>query len=195
MATHACRILNASQKVIFLTPFELVNAKDFVDKAKDDGFRVVTIPENIQQKIKGLEDLAGNPIRDLEQFKVEWNQSFEFKFVNPKDLTREERMIFDKTKQIVDLIGGLPKNVKKIMISETMRMETSSYKEATGLWEAAEERIIIKRTQLRSLKEYAATLLHEIAHVRSGTSDISREFEDELTSLLGLISSNVVLRG
>jgi len=194
VATHACRILNASQKVIFLTPFELVNAKDFVDKAKDDGFRVVTIPENIQQKIRGLEDLAGNPIRDLEQFKDEWNRSFEFKFVSPNDLTREERMIFDKTKQIADLISGLPKNVKKIMISETMRMETASYREATGLWEAAEERIIIKRTQLRSLKEYASTLLHEIAHARSGTSDISREFEDELTSLLGLVSSNIVLR-
>ena len=194
VATHACRILNASEKVIFLTPFELVNAKDFVDKAKDDGFRVVTIPENIQQKIRGLEDLAGNPIRDLEQFKDEWNRSFEFKFVSPNDLTREERMIFDKTKQIADLISGLPKNVKKIMISETMRMETASYREATGLWEAAEERIIIKRTQLRSLKEYASTLLHEIAHARSGTSDISREFEDELTSLLGLVSSNIVLR-
>jgi len=194
VATHACRILNASEKVVFLTPFELVTAKDFVDKAKGDGFRIVTIPENIQQKIRGLEDLAGNPIRNLEQFKDEWNQSFEFKFVNPKDLTREEQMTFEKTKHIVDLIGGLPKNVKKIMISETMRMETSSYREATGLWEATEERIIIKRTQLRSLKEYAATLLHEIAHARSGTSDISREFEDELTSLLGLISSNVILR-
>jgi hypothetical protein len=194
VATHACKILNASEKVIFLTPLELVNAKDFVDKAKGDGFRVVTIPENIQQKIRGLEDLAGNPIRDLEQFKDEWNQNFEFKFVNPNDLAREERMIFDKTKQIVDLIGGLPKNVKKIMISETMRMETASYREATGLWEAAEERIVIKRSQLRNLKEYAATLLHEIAHARSETSDISREFEDELTSLLGLISSNVVLR-
>jgi hypothetical protein len=193
VATHACRILNASEKTIFLTPSELVNAKDFVDKAKGDGFRVVTIPENIQQKIRGLEDLAGNPIHDLEQFKDEWNRSFEFKFVNPDDLTREERMVFDRTKRIVDLIGGLPKNVKKIMISETMRMETSSYKEATGLWEAAEERIIIKRTQLRSLKEYAATLLHEMAHAISGTSDISREFEDELTSLLGLISSNAVL--
>lgn len=194
VATHACRILNVSEKVIFLTPFQLVNAKDFVDKAKGDGFRVVTIPENIQQKIRGLEDLSGNPIRDLEQFKNEWNQSFEFKFVNPKGLTREERMVFDKTKQIVDLIGGLPKNVKKVMISETMRMKISSYREATGLWEAVEERIIIKRTQLRSLKEYASTLLHEIAHARSGTSDVSREFEDELTLLLGLISSNVVLQ-
>ena len=193
VAAHACRILNASEKVVFLTPLELVNAKDFVDKAKGDGFRVVTIPENIQQKIRGLEDLAGNPIRDLMQFKDEWNQSFEFKFVNPNDLTLEERTIFDKTKLIVDLIGGLPENVRKIMISETMRMETASYSEATGLWEAAERRIIIKRSQLRSLREYAATLLHEIAHAKSGTSDISREFEDELTSLLGLISSSVVL--
>jgi len=194
IATHACKILNASQKVIFLTPLQLVNAKDFVDKAKGDGFRIVTIPDNIQQKIRGLEDLAGAPIRDLEQFKGEWNQSFEFKFVNPKDLTRAEKMIFDKTEEITDLVGGLPKNVKKIMISETMRLETMSYMEATGLWEPVEERIIIKRSRLRSLKEYAATLLHEIAHAKSGTSDISREFEDELTSLLGEISSNVVLQ-
>lgn len=194
VATHACRILNASEKVIFLTPFELVNAKDFVDKARNDGFKVVIIPENIEQKIRGLEDLAGNPIRGLEQFKDEWNRSFEFKFVSPNDLTREERTIFNKTEQITNLIGGLPKNVKKIMISETMRMESVSYIEATGLWEAAEGMIIVKRTQLRSLKEYASTLLHEIAHARSGTSDISREFEDELTLLLGLISSNVLLQ-
>jgi len=193
VAIHACKLLNAFEKVIFLTPSQLVEAKDMVDKAKGDGLTVVTIPENIQERISGVEDYSGNVIRDLEGFKEEWNRSFEFKFVNPNDLTREERMVFDKTKQIVDLIGGLPKDVKKIMISETMRMETASYREATGLWEVAEERIIIKRTQLRSLKEYAATLLHEIAHARSGTSDISREFEDELTSLLGLISSNAVL--
>ena len=113
VATHASKILSASEKVIFLTPFELVNAKDFVDKAKGDGFKVVPISENIQEKIRGLEDLAGNPIRDLGQFKDEWNQSFEFKFVSPNDLNREERMIFDKTKQIVDLIGGLPKKTSR----------------------------------------------------------------------------------
>jgi hypothetical protein len=193
VAVHACKILNASGKVIFLTPTELDTAKDMVDKAKGDGLNVVTIPENIKEKISGLEDYSGNIIRDLTGFTDEWNRSFKFKFVNPKDLTKEELKVFDKTKQIVDLIGGLPKNVKKITISETMRMEAASYREATGLWEASEERIIIKRTQLRSLKEYAATLLHEIAHARSGTSDVSREFEDELTSLLGLISSNILL--
>jgi len=195
VAAHASKILNAFQKVVFLTPSELVNAKDFVDKAKSDGFKLVTIPENVQQKIRGLEDLAGNPIRDLGQFQDEWNQSFEFKFVDPRNLTREEQIVFSKTREITELVGGFPRNVKAVVISETMRVETASFREATGLWEAAEERIIIKRTQLRSLREYSATLLHEIAHARSRTSDISREFEDELTSLLGLISSNVVLQG
>jgi len=194
VATHASRILNASQNVIFLTPSELVNATDVVDKARGDGFKVITISESIKQKIEGIEDVTGTPIRDLGQFMHEWNQSFEFKFIDPKDLTRDERVVFDKTKEIVDLVGGFPKNVKEIMISETMRMGTVTYQEATGLWERAEGRIIIKRTQLESLREYAATLLHEIAHARSGTSDISREFEDELTSLLGLISSNIVFQ-
>jgi hypothetical protein len=67
-------------------------------------------------------------------------------------------------------------------------------REATGLWEAAEERIVIKRIRLRSLRDYAGTLLHEVVHARSGTDDISREFEAELTALLGLISSNVMLK-
>ena len=44
-----------------------------------------------------------------------------------------------------------------------------------------------KRDQLRNLKDYAGTLLHEVAHVKSDASDISREFEQQLTSLIGTI--------
>ncbi|MCJ7633691.1 ATP-binding protein, partial [Candidatus Bathyarchaeota archaeon] len=194
VAIHACRLLNATEKVIFLTPQQLVETKDMVDHAKSDGLKVVTIPDNIREKISGLQDSSGSTIRDLEGFRDEWNRSFEFKFVNPGKLTKEERIVFERTDQIADLVGGLPKNVKKVMISETMRIEASRYGEATGLWEAAQERIIIKRTQLRSVRDYAGTLLHEIAHARSGTSDISREFEDHLTSLLGLMASSILAR-
>ena len=194
VAIHACRLLNATENVIFLTPQQLVETKDMVDHAKSDGLRVVTIPDSIREKISGLQDYSGNTIRDLEGFRDEWNRSFEFKFVNPGELTKEERMAFDRTGKIADLVGGLPKNVKKVMISETMRIESSGYGEATGLWEAAEERIVIKRTQLRSLRDYAGTLLHEIAHARSGTSDISREFEDQLTLLLGLMACSTLTR-
>ena len=130
VSVHACKLLNATDKVIFLNPFELVDAKDMVDNAKDDGFKIIIVPENIKQKIKGLKDIEGNPIRDLDEYKTEWNKSFEFKFVNEKDLSKSEREVFNKTKKILDSIGGKPTNVKKILISETMRLETMGYGES-----------------------------------------------------------------
>jgi len=190
VSVHACKLLNATDKVIFLTPFELMEAKDMVDHAKDDGFKIITIPENVKEKIRGLKDLEGNPIRDLEGYKTEWNESFEFKFVDEKHLTKNEKDVFNKTKELLGLIGGKPKNVKEILISETMRLESMGYSEASGLWEPYNKRIIIKRDQLKGLKSYAGTLLHEIAHALSGASDVSREFENELTRLLGRVSDN-----
>jgi hypothetical protein len=192
VAVHAVKLLNTSEKAIFLTPLELVEAKDMVDKAKNDGLTIITIPESIREKISGLTDYSGNVIRDLDGFRVEWNQIFELKFVSPNELTSEERLIYGSTDEICNIAGGLPRVVKAILISETMRMETSSYREATGLWEPLQGRIIIKRSQLRSLKDYASTLLHEYVHAKTGTIDVSRQFEDELTSLLGIISAKTL---
>jgi len=57
--------------------------------------------------------------------------------------------------------------------------------DALGLWQGATRTITIKRSQLSSLSEYAATLLHEAAHASSGATDATREFESELTNYLG----------
>ena len=186
VAVHAAKLLNDSEKVILVTPSQLVQTKDMIEHARNDGIKIVTIPESIQVKISGAMDYSGNVIRDLEGFKTEWNQSFEFKFVNPQELTRDEKMIFDKTTEISNLIGGMPTNVERVLISETMRPESYSYGEATGLWEESQKRIIVKRAQLRSLRDYSGTLLHEIAHAKSGTRDVSIEFENALTMLLGV---------
>jgi hypothetical protein len=125
---------------------------------------------------------------DLSQFKRAWNESFSFKFVSPNKLTPSERAVYDETPKVVALIGGLPTCVEEIRISETMRMENHVFVEAVGLWERP--RIIIKRSQLRSLEEYVGTLLHEMAHARGGAPDVSREFEQSLTELLGKTGSN-----
>lgn len=53
----------------------------------------------------------------------------------------------------------------------------------------AEQRIVVKRSQLRSLRDYAGTLLHELAHATSGAMDLTTLFEDELTRFLGSLSS------
>lgn len=189
VSVHATKILNASSKVLFVTPAELTDAKMMVDEAKRGGFQIVTIPETVRDKISGEADIAGNPIRDLTRFNQEWNESFEFKFVNPDSLRPAERAVFNTTPKILALIGGLPRNVKGIKISETMRMESFSFVEAEGLW--ASPNIIVKRAVLKSIEHYAGTLLHEIAHAQCGAEDVTREFEMSLTDLLGKTGSHI----
>ncbi|MFZ0591315.1 MAG: hypothetical protein WAM39_12595 [Bryobacteraceae bacterium] len=189
---HACKLLNSSGEVIFLTPAELIDAKDMVDHAQKDGYTVVAIPESVKAKIHDLTDDQGKPIRDLHLYATEWNQSFKFQFVNEKDLTRKERDIFRQTDTIFKLVGGKPRVIKEILISSTMRTEAGNHREANGIWEANSGRIIIKRDQLKDLEAYAGTLLHEIAHAASGASDVSEEFEGALTQLLGTLAKNAL---
>jgi hypothetical protein len=100
--------------------------------------------------------------------------------------------VFDMTGRLADLVGGLPSKVQSVKISETMRPETGSFSEARGLWTGT--KIIIKRSELASVDTYASTLLHEIAHARSGETDITIGFEQELTSLLGIVASKALRR-
>jgi len=186
ISVHACKLLNSLKKVIFLTSMEMFDAKNMVDDAKTSGFQVVIVPETVKEKIRDIKDYDGNPIRDLGQYTKEWNDNFKFKFVDPKKLNKQEKEIFEKTNKLFDLIGGKPSSIKKVLISETMRLD-SSFSEASGLWDGTN--IIIKRDQLKDLKAYAGTLLHETSHALSGASDVSREFELELTNIIGIISS------
>lgn len=191
VSAHATKILNSQEKVVFLTPSELMQDPKYIDEAKKAGIEIVTIPDNVRSKISGQADFSGNPIQDLTQFKSDWNDSFEFKFVEPHRLSTSEKVIYDTIPKIAELIGGIPSNVKHIKISETMRMETYAFVEAAGLWEPSTASIIIKRTQLRSLEEFAGTLLHEIGHARSGAPDVSSEYEKSLTELLGKTGSHI----
>jgi hypothetical protein len=189
---RAVMILNATSKVVFFTPEEMQSATMMVDEARSAGHEIITIPTSLKERIRGKVDISGSPIRELGQFYSEYNQSFEFRFVDPNELPSTEKAIFNMTEKILSLIGGRPKNVKQIIISQTMRKELGSFIEAEGLWESATGRIIIKRSVLANLERYAGTLLHEIAHARSGAMDVSREFELELTRLLGTASAAVV---
>jgi hypothetical protein len=60
------------------------------------------------------------------------------------------------------------------------------------VWEEHEHRIVIKRSQLKNLRDYAGTLLHEMVHATSQASDVTRRFEEGLTQLLGVITSNIL---
>lgn len=184
---HACKQLNARGKVIFLTAYELVIAADFVQRARDDEYKIIVVPETIRAKLPGIRDALGNPMRDLERYRGEWQDSFRFTFVDPADLSSAECRVWDELPTIFNARGGRPNRVRNVRISETMRLMEGDYREAVGLWEEAEGQIIIKRTQLNSLATFAGTVLHELSHTLSHAPDVSLEFEQTLTEEIGRI--------
>ena len=116
VAVHACKILNTSSSVVFVTPQQLQYDTMAIDNARNDGLSIIVVPETISHKIQGMKDISGNIMRDLGQYNLEWNESFEFKFVKSSELTLNERKIYDKTSDIFNLIGGKP-NIIKIYLN------------------------------------------------------------------------------
>ena len=149
----------------------------------------MTVPQNIRHALAGRSDTDGKAIRDLEVFHRELAASYEFRFVNAQDLDNSEWAIFRHVEQLVRMVGGLPKNVKEIKVSETMRPDLLTGDATVGLWDADTRRIIIKRSQLASLPLFAGTLLHEITHAATGHPDVSRAFESALTELIGSLAA------
>ncbi|HEU5406495.1 MAG TPA: ATP-binding protein, partial [Nitrospira sp.] len=162
VAVHACQILNAANKIIFVTATQRTAASDAIDHAISDGYKAVTVPENIKERLRGIKDIKGNAVRELDVYREEFARSFEFSFVDRSKLSAKEREVFDLHGAVAKLVGGLPQQVKQIKISETMRPEFVSACDALGLWEPANRWIIIKRSELRSVEAFAGTLLHEI---------------------------------
>mgnify|MGYP001408483709 FL=1 len=186
---YAVKLLNSFEKVVFVTTEQMVNATDLVDEVRTSGFEVIAIPSNLQEKIHGQIDTTGEKIRDLPQYSNERSDNFEFQFVTYNHLNDIEKECFDSINEILPIIGGKPYIVKEILISETMQRDNYSFTPSIGLWDGS--RIIIQRTELRSFESFLSTFLHELAHAKSGASDCTRQFEHELTNLLGKLSANI----
>jgi hypothetical protein len=189
VALHACRVLQTNEKVLFVTPWQMGSDNAQLRYAQDDGYRIVVVPDDIARSLGGLTDLNGNPLVNLGRYRDEWNDSFSFTFVSPDKITPAEQAVYARTREIAALSGvNIASRKLAVLISETMRLNEAG-DPVLGVWEAGEQRIVIRRDQLRGLASYAGTLLHEIGHMTSGTPDGSLEFESELSRLLGLTAA------
>ena len=61
-----------------------------------------------------------------------------------------------------------------------------------GFWDPPAGTIVIRRDQLRALPAFAGTLLPERTHAKTGTDDVSTDFEDALTEIPGLVAARLV---
>jgi hypothetical protein len=189
---HAVRILNSLKKVLFVSATELSSRPDLIDDARSTGFQVVAVPDNLTRKIQGIADISGNPVNEIHQFVKQHNEGFHFEWVCPSNLMPSEATVWAQCDSILRLIGGRPSAVKDIRISETMRRDPYASIDTIGLWDGNEGWIIIKRSQLQKLSDFAGTLLHEALHAKYELSDVSRDYESYLTRLVGDLASRLI---
>ncbi len=189
---HSVKILNQQGKYLFVTSFEAMQHPDMIDQARNSGHEIITIPENLKFKIQGSTDLSGNPIVDIGQFVSNYNDSFDFTFIDPDKLSDKEKAIYKLTPRIIDLFGGMPKKVKSINISSTMRKDFFADVETLGCWDEKTNSIVLARKTLKTISDYSGTLIHELIHAKTGHDDVTRAFESSLTETIGELCSHIL---
>jgi hypothetical protein len=187
VAIHACRVLQSTSKVVFVTPWQLPLA--FVEYARRDGYEPVVVPEDIAKALWNVTDLDGEPMFDLGAFRRSWNDSFQFEFVDPADLTDTERSVHNLGNELIRILEiDLGKvGVDEVRVSKTMRLNEHGG-ETVGVFDKEMRRVVIKRDQLREASRFFGTLLHELEHAASGHGDGTLEFEEALTARMGTVA-------
>lgn len=181
----ALNLMHEKKQVVYFTEQELQTIPNIIGNVKSDGYEVVVITEQQKSKLETQVLTGGPQVRTVENYIQEYNTSFQYKFVDINKLNKEERRIFDFTPKIISLVGIPSYRIPAVRISETMRVTTD---DTEGVWDSSIPAIVIKRSKLNSLIEYAATLLHEVGHATTGAPDVSRAFEHVLTEYLGKAS-------
>lgn len=189
---HAVDLLNRTGKYIFLTVFEVEMNPSMMDDIRRDNKEPFIIPDNLRYKIKGKSDYEGNPIIDIDQYVKDYNDSFEFDFVQESELSKSEKKVYEYMNEIINMFGKIPKTVREIKVSNNIRKDYFDNSVTLGVFDSSEELIVIHRRALKTVNSFAGTLLHELIHAKTGLPDVNREFENELTNLIGMLSSKIL---
>lgn len=185
-------LLHEREDVLFVVEHELHSHPDVIDHARADGLKIVIVTNAEKSKLVEQARHGGVEVRTLENYVAEFNESFEYSFVEPHDLTAEERAIYDLSAEIMALVGVAGHDTPEVKISETMRIGRD---DTEGVWDPDLDAIVVKRANLQTRRSYASVLLHELAHAMSGAHDVTREFENVLTGYLGDTSTAALSRG
>lgn len=179
-----------SENSTFITAEDLANSPSMFDEIKRSGLDPIVVPAILIEKMndynRGVNE--DQKLRTVAVYQQEEKKKFVPTLVDTAKLTEEEKAVYCKLEDILQLIGGQPENVNRIDVVDKIYESELYLGGAVGLWMPEEKRILIKRSQLKSLHQFAGTLLHECAHAMSDADDLSRLFEKQLTDLLGIIA-------
>ena len=187
----ALNLMHQRSSVVYVTEQEIQGRPDVLDTARSDGYEPVVVTEQQKTKLTQQMENGGPLVRTVEEYIREYNESFEYQFVDRHLLTGSERCMFDRTWDIFAVVGVGRRQAPEVRVSETIRVTED---DTGGVWDPSIPAIVIRRRELSSLVRYAATLLHELGHATSGARDATRRFEGILTRFLGQTATAAVGR-
>ncbi len=118
---------------------------------------------------------------------IEGNTAIENSYVDPSTLTKAEYDVWKPKDIVLKCIGGLPDNIDDIRIAEIIRYENDNTL-IEGVCRLGEREIVVSRSILYRKESFLGVLAHELAHAKSKAADLTKEFEDELTNMLGYLA-------
>ena len=179
IATYAARTLSKGDDVVFMTPEQrAVMSNQQVEILAQSGKTLVLVTDSVYNKIE-------DTVSTFDTIFKEYTKTFSYKFVRTQTLTSYEKQTFELSKEIVTFLknNGFRYNMD-IKISETIRVGFDGTS-TLGVYDSSENAIIIKRSVLSNPTEFCGVLLHEFAHYQHGYDDNTRNFENDLTNMLG----------
>lgn len=179
VATHAAKTLGKNETVVFMTPGQRATMNNNqVEILEQSGKTLVLVTDSVYGKIE-------NFVSTFNTVFQEYTDSFSYNFVSLEQLTTNERQTFNLSKEIIAFLKEHHfKYDIAIKISDTIRVGFDG-RSTDGVWDSAENAIIIKRSTLGDATYFCGVLLHEFAHYQHGYSDNTRDFETDLTAILG----------
>lgn len=186
VAAHFVQILNTKDDTIFVTPDEIANNNGSVNEIlEESGKRIVFLPETV--KNKAIKESNG-AINTIESVVKAYNESFNYVFIDVKQLTKKETINWMKIPVLLEKLN-LSVWFEKCFISERLK----EYPDNTvGVWDNKLQKIVILRSQLQNETDLFGTVIHEIIHATTGAVDVSRYFESELTQMIGKLSAMIL---
>ena len=180
---HAMKTYNTQKPVVYISQLEAYSlSDDDREKIKDSGRELVIVPQNAFDKIKDATDINGNAMGTFDLVRKEYNDKFEYIWVSPKELSSDNKLVWEKHLIVMDWLKD-KKWRNKIRISKTINEYTSG--DTKGVYDPLEDAIIIKESVLNDEIEFYDILIHEYIHATTGFHDNSRDFENQLGEIIG----------
>ena len=173
---------------MFVTAAQRWSHPELIRRAEIDGKHVFVIPDALAARLRNAAD---GTVTTLERFAAEWNERVVIEPLDPARSTQPSGTCWTSPARCWRWSGAAATSGRSSCPRRCTSLPTAR-RRRTACGNRHERRIVINRRCLQSRELFVATLLHEIGHAITGATDLTAEFEDGLTDLLGTVGTRAV---